>query len=321
MTADTALRSPLRVGQVLKSIWSVVSNNILLLSIVAIVTYLAAWKFSQEAEELIGTADIWKSAAEYIAEKIPDELEESLSGLMPVLMTGISYFILLQVGVTTLAFDALKSPQIRISPRRFAERFERAEFLSDALRAFCILMIVLVVPSVVALFTSVVLAIIVVASAFLLPHAVEQIHMVAIIPIVVLFWYIVLRWSLAVPITVVENLSVRKSLISSWRMTRTCWIRLGVVFFGLYGLVLIIGRAVLSGLERAGLWSDTAGEAILEGIVSWVFNAVASVLSVIAVSVFYYYLRGDKKLGRLAILLSMKRQRQGDSHVGQVSKA
>lgn len=291
MASNTMSGRVLQVGHVLLSFWSVVRNNILLLSIVAIVRYIAAWKFSQEVEELVGTADIWKSSTKYIAEKIPDKTKEFISVLMTDLMTGIPYLILLQVGVTTLTFDALKSQPARISPRQFAERFERVEFLFDALRAFAILTIVLVVASVAVIFPLVVIAVIVAVPALLLPHAAEQIHKVAVIPLAVLFWYIVLRWSLAVPITVVENLNVRESLISSWRMTRTCWIRIGVVCFGIYGLALL----VLEGLECAGLWSDTTGGAIIERMFSWFFSVIASTLSLVAVSAFYYHLREDKK--------------------------
>lgn len=287
-------------GQVIQSSWLIVRKNIPILRIVAVVTYLLAGKFFQELEEFIRPFyedEACVRLAQDISEKIPNRLKEDFAALpkFSTLAIGALYAIFLQVVVTQLAFDTLKSQQSSISPGRFAVRFQRAEFFSDVLRVLGITMILSA-----TLMGGMLLLLFIwhAGLLLLLPEFGCAEGFVMTMMVVFPPLYLWMRWSLAIPVTVVENLSVWESLRSSWHMTRTCWIRLGAVILGLSGLaLLIVPPLVLSGLEHAGLSNALAD--ILGRIVSWVFEAVALMFGVIVVSVFYYYLRGDKKSGRL----------------------
>ena len=247
MPADTIPNSTLQVGQVLKSTWLVIRKNFILLVILATIIHPISWKLVRESSEF------FKGYFSYILSKeahiqlvqLEESIKETISSsikrmnseasipenftIFDFLAQGL-FFILLQVVFIQLTFDTLRNPQLSMSQRHIFEHFQRTEFFFDVLRSIGI-----IVVSYVALFVFPVVGFGILAMAVF--SGSDAFIVLVLCVMIVLMIFSAIRISVAIPMTVIENSSVMKSLSGSWRITAPCWKKfLGILIILFYSV-------------------------------------------------------------------------------------
>ena len=304
MTPVTTPAPTFRVRSVLDTTCSVIKAHFGLLCLLAVVLHFVAWRFVGEfqssllnyADEMFrlnlaglagGQAPGWLEESE-VAQRVFESLRNQGG------VSGLAYFILLQVAVTTLTFSGTAEAQagerssLGSGHALIAARFRRAEFLFDVLRSIGILIVNLLVLAAglaafgVALFVFEM-------EYFHLLHSVPWIELILVLSVTLAFVLftatITLRWVLATPITIVEDTGVLESLGRSWQHTAPCWKKLLGTVVVLAWLPVVLVQGVL---QAVGGLDDVSSSALAA---NWVFTMLSSVLSAVVVSVVYYHLR------------------------------
>lgn len=300
----------LRVRPVLASMWAVFRAHTVVLTGLAVVLHFLAWKFVGQLQvdflAYVGqtfrvdlpelTGRLLAAGSEVVSDFMRDILAGAVGQMDQVggLSVVLAYGLAMQAAVAELMFGASDLPAPapnrvpRSAPTLVAARFQRVEFVFDMARS---LGIMLVVFAAIALnMTALGLAVFVFElEVFHFLHSVPWIRVLFLLAAALAFMsavvIIAVRWFVAIPATIVENVSVRESLRRSWRLTGPCWKKLT----GLYLLLQVPFELVIPVLDAlAGLGADSPAR----GFAEWgVLTIGRTMAAAILASVCYDHLR------------------------------
>lgn len=180
--------------------------------------------------------------------------------------------ILLQAMVSHLVFHAVKDNRSQISLADAASFLTKEGFLVDLLR-------VIGITTWVYLLMIGWLVVVVYLGTMIGTWYVLGVVFVLMLSVAM---YLAIRWALAIPVAVIENRGVFQSIARSYRLTRSCWVTVGVIqvimIVAFFVLAILVGMALEFGSGNAGIEA-----------VRFVFWMALSVLAVIVLAVCYYY--------------------------------
>ena len=281
MKETTSSVKPLRIPEVFGSLWKLLKQNYLLWLFLFAIMDFVSWNLVDES---------WDAIVRYSAYRFPFDLPDFATGPIrefskhlavfvsafgPFISQTIMYFCLSQVVLCPLVLQAL-SNQSKIESDQVLASFQRSDFILDILRTLGIIVIYY------ALF----------ALVFLVPLAMIF-HSVPIAitgtVVVVLYCgsiYAAFRSILAIPVTVLENVSVVKSITRSWRIT------------GEYGkalLVILLVTYIAPNILLTSIFAAISPFVIVQPPISdlplifWITNIILTGLFSISVAAIYFH--------------------------------
>ena len=279
MAPNTISSRSFQISQVFKSLWELVTRNILFWFFLLVVLHFIAWEFKEE---------FWGSLQSYpLSKPAIDLILCNIANLDPDIRKGVDFFansivysMLLQVVIGPVIYDVLqkKNGDQKIRAEDITARFqkEKGDFILDVLRTAGI---VVIYYSIYALYIG-----------LLISLGLESPLRILVALIIYLgFLYCMIRWALAVPVTVIENMGVFKSFERSWHLTASCWIKFSAVNILTFILAMIF-LGVIFYLAKFLLGSEFWNGENIEKITSNVTVIIASWFAAMALSVCYYYL-------------------------------
>lgn len=290
--------------------WAVLRAHAVVLTGLAVVLHFLAWKFVGQLQvdflAYVGqtfrvdlpelTGRLLAAGSEVVSDFMRDILAGAVGQMDQVggLSVVLAYGLAMQAAVAELMFGASDPPAPapnrapRSAPTLVAARFQRVEFVFDMARS---LGIMLVVFAAIALnMAALGLAVFVFElEYFHFLHSVPWVRALFLLAAALAFMsavvIIAVRWLVAIPATIVENVSVRASLRRSWRLTGPCWKKLT----GLYLFLQVPFELVIPVLDAlAGLGADSPAR----GFAEWgVLTIGRTMAAAILASVCYDHLR------------------------------
>ena len=254
-------------------------------------------------------SDVWDMVPRYIDSKLDVEFAAMVSAFVDDLAVpgianvreligqvsiAIAFSILSTVVVSPLIYEGIDSGRMRIRSREIVERLQRDDLIAEVLRSAGITF---------AAYAGIAMAVIplVLLTRTALPAGVTI--CVGVFVLIVCLGIMVLS-VLAIPVAVVEDVGVVKSLKRSWTLTVRCLMRMigmlvltqVIVYALLFAAAIVVGFMVGIGTELGG-WTGS-GEGSEAGIMVTtvetllqVGGLIGSFVIAIVWSVCYYYLR------------------------------
>lgn len=307
MARDTTANNTLPISQVFKSSWVLVCKHILFWLALVVVLHFISWKFVIEmGESLKKYIEHIFGSDVMVKDFLSKEILKNVTNKDLIKIFGIisSHFTLLQVVVSQLIYDWLGCRQQKPRPSEIFQRFRTIDFLFDVLRTIGIITIYygiflgwFIVNSFWAVFFSIV--------ATLLPEKIcSLITTISDVGFLIFFIFYIFLFmgglALAVPVTVVENKKILKSLDRSWRMSMTAsgWIKMPIVVVLTVVLTLAFFVLLILAYEAYEVLFGTGSTDLFLKVACWSCQVFGTALLAIVMSVCYCYLRrtedGDK---------------------------
>ena len=284
------------IDRIVKTSLGSFGRNVLLWLLLAVVVDIVSMRFAEEFHVAVVSymsdrfhfdpdlSGLTRYFAELPSELLPPDkpLETVLRDAILAITSFFAFITLLQAILSQLIFDAVDSQRSKISLEEAASFFGRESFVLNLLRVISVTMCyyLLVILLLVLFLGTVVLTPAVTGSGNeLLARATI---VVAAAVVVLVLMYIAIRWSLAIPVAVVEEKSVFRSIARSWRLTKSCWLTVGVI------VIILVGQVVLAMAIEIGIGVGVNGAAA-ESITRFLFEVAGMTLTTIVLAVCYYY--------------------------------
>ena len=293
-------RDALRIGHVLKLSWALFVKNVKVWFIPLVVMDFIAWRV---------LSDLWNMVPRYVDSKLDVEFsarvlefvdDMAVPGIPDVTVvivqvsTAIAFSILSAVVISPLIYESIDSGRMRIRSHEIVERLQRDDLITQVMRSAGITF---------AAFAGIAMAVIplILLTRTGLPAGVTI--FAGVIVLMICLEIMVLSF-LAVPVAVVEDIGVVKSLNRSWTLSCRCFLRMiGALFLTqvlVYAVVaaaaIVVGTVVGIGIE-VGRWTGdgegSQGRIIAAAVATaaQVGVLVGSFVIAIVWSACYYYLR------------------------------
>ena len=296
-------RDTVRIGHVLKLSWTLFVKNVRTWFVPLVVMDFVAWRLLSEVSD---------NVPRYIDSKLDVEFASMVSAFVDDLAVpgianvreligqvsiAIAFSILSTVVVSPLIYECIDSGRMRIRSREIVERLQRDDLIAEVLRSAGIT---------IAAYAGIAMAVIpLVLLRTALPAGVTI--FAGVLVLIACLGILVLSF-LAIPVAVVEDVDVVKSVKRSWTLSCRCLTRMigmlvltqVIVYALLFAAVIVVGIMVVImvgiGIELGG-WTGS-GEGSQEGVIvtavataSQIGGFVGSFVIAIVWSVCYYYLR------------------------------
>lgn len=292
-------RRTLPIGHVLRLSWTLFVKNVKVWFVPLVVMDFVAWRL---------LSDLWDMVPRYIDSKIDVQFsamvhefvdDMAIPGIADVSVVlvqvsiAIAFSILSAVVVSPLIYESVDSGRMRIRSREIVERLRRDDLIAEVLRSAGITF---------AAFAGIAMA--VVPLVPLTRTALPAVTIFAGVLVLIVCLGIMVLSVLAIPVAVIEDVGVVKSVRRSWILSCRCLTRMigmlvltqVIVYALLFAAAVVVGIIVGIGIELGG-WTGS-GEGSQEGVMATTVatavefgGLIGSFVISIVWSVCYYYLR------------------------------
>lgn len=303
MTNPEPRTSVFHIDRIVKTSVRLFARNILLWLVIAVVLDVVSMRFADELRTAITSymTDRFQFSPDLspfttFIKELPRELqphEASVDDFLGRVVVRVTWFLalitLLQAMVSHLIFHAVKNDRTKISLAEAVSFLSKEGILVDLLRVIGITICVylLMIGWFVVLLGTITVTSYVLAVAYENVKVFISVTVGFLTLLLVVYW--VIRWALAIPVAVVENKSVFQSIARSYRLTRSCWLTVGVieviVIAAYFVVVVVMGMAVEVAL--GGVSTESGRPPLV--VMQFVVEMVGTVLATIVLAACYYY--------------------------------